>query len=650
MNRILNLITIFLLSAFVVLRLSLCGNIAGNGISLFINSLIVIAFSVWLMKGELRIARLGAIGYLLIAWAVIIILSILWSGYKFSAFINAFQWVTDILLFYLIFQITPSGNEKLPRIVINIFLATAVLVIFYSLYQYFWGLAELRSTIDLTNIPLELKDDFISRVNANELFGTFTYQNSFGAFLVIIIPVFLSLLIQAITKRNLLLGISYLSLTILSACVLYTTGSKGAWIASGVSIVIFGVVALWKGLNRRLRLITPLICSIVLVITAILLMNTESMQVRLGYWQGALGIIKDNFWSGVGLGNFSSHYTMYKPVWAGETIHAHNVFIEVFAELGIIGFILFSAIWLVILFKCFKALSKNLVDSKNRMLIIGFTSAIIGFLIHSLVDFNFSESGLSMSIWLIVGCAIALIYNESSKMQIQSIKINALAKWTLIICGIGVIIGLETRLIPNIMRCDELIEEGKNEISKGAIEGGSKSLWEAKMLNPYDINPYLEIAYFDHSHPFILQEPDIKEFERWQKAVYNEHLDKAIKLNQNSASLYYLKGKFLEEDLSILDTWAKDVKILGDKVWISKAQERIRMDIVESYQKAVYYYPTKPEYLYRLANALDEIGQIDTARDTYQQVLTLNRQVKLNRLKLKEVEIDYILERLKALK
>jgi O-antigen ligase len=639
MNRILNLIALFVLSAFIVLRLFFCGNVIGSGVSLFISSLIIIAFIIWLMKGELRIARLGMLGHLLIAWLTVIILSILWAGYKFPAFTNAFQWVADVLLFYLIIQITLSGTHNFPRIAINIFLVAAVIIIFYGLYQYFWGLAELRSRIDFTNIPFELKDEFSSRVNTNEPFGTFTYQNSLGAFLVIVIPIFLSLLIQSITKYNLLLVISHSVLVILSVFILYTTGSKGAWIAFLVSMVIFWIIALWKRMSKKLRLIVPLTFGVIFIITAVWLINTESMQVRFGYWQGALGIIKDNFWLGVGLGNFPNHYTMYKPVWAGETIHAHNGFIEVFTELGIIGFIVFCAIWAVILFKCFKALSKELLDDKNRLFIIGLVSAILGFLIHSLVDFNFSESGLSMSIWLIAGCVIGLIYNESPK--IQSIKTNWLVKCLLISGGVIVVIGLEALLIPRIMISDEIIEESHDNPSRDK----TKPLLIAKALNPYNIGSYLELACFYHANPFVKQDPNTEEFARWQSFVYDKNLDKAIKLNQNSASLYYLKGKFLEEDESILEVWAKKVKTLEDKVWASRAQEGIRKDIVESYQKAVHYYPTKPEYLYRLGCALEKIDQQQAAKYAYKQALTLSQQVKLNRLKLKEKEIDYILNK-----
>lgn len=169
-----------------------------------------------------------------------------------------------------------------------------------------------------------------------------------GGFLVLVIPILLAGLIKSISNRHWSLVIGHLSFVILMGFILYTTGAKGAWVACLISLIIFTILLIWRYLSKTLRLIIPVLSLIILGILFLAVVKDESMQIRFGYWQGAWEVIRHNLWTGVGFNNFINHYTMYKPVWAGETTQAHNVLLEVFSGLGIIGFVTFCSIWLII--------------------------------------------------------------------------------------------------------------------------------------------------------------------------------------------------------------------------------------------------------------------------------------------------------------
>ena len=72
-------------------------------------------------------------------------------------------------------------------------------------------------------------------------------------------------------------------------------------------------------------------------------MDTSSTQQRLRFYKAALNSILDNPVFGIGLGNWKIHATEYdKPFMIDYTVpyHVHNDFLEMIAEIGIIGFIL----------------------------------------------------------------------------------------------------------------------------------------------------------------------------------------------------------------------------------------------------------------------------------------------------------------------
>src|SRR5579864_2361854 len=52
----------------------------------------------------------------------------------------------------------------------------------------------------------------------------------------------------------------------------------------------------------------------------------------------------DHFWLGVGPGNYEANYDKYfLPGWPFALGHAHNFYINTFAEMGIVGLIAFVA-------------------------------------------------------------------------------------------------------------------------------------------------------------------------------------------------------------------------------------------------------------------------------------------------------------------
>ena len=125
------------------------------------------------------------------------------------------------------------------------------------------------------------------------------------------------------------------------------------------------------------------------------LLSSDTFYTRVEYWQQAFDIIKDNFFNGIGVGNWISTYPKYGLYHFSEidilngrllVSNPHNDFLMVFSEIGIFGFLCYLGIFLSILYQAFW-LSKNEVKSSDRKNASYFLFFIICYLIVAFFDF-----------------------------------------------------------------------------------------------------------------------------------------------------------------------------------------------------------------------------------------------------------------------
>ena len=389
---------IFLLATGITVRLIISSSIAGSGLNLLVNVFIWLAFLVYLLEKtfstnnndskhhSLRLPHPAMdkwtsplLKLLLFIFTILIIVSFMKASYKFGAFPYLSTWITDIIIFYLIYQLCIQHPQQIISFII-LFLSNALIITLSALHQHFKGLKELVSEIQqnpqlLNTIPIELRNDFWGRIAAAEPFATFIYQNSLGAFLVIVIPIILTILLfikkptsptaQSIKYwdrfKYLFCWFVLLIITTLMFFVLIKTGSKGALVSFIVSVIIIFILHL--KLSKTVRIIL-LIGGIVLFVflfslTLNIILSSDnphwtdsissSLKVRFDYWRATVKIIKDNIWRGVGLNQFGAKYLYYKSYQAGETIKTHNDYLQIASEMGLPALIIFILIWFLIL-------------------------------------------------------------------------------------------------------------------------------------------------------------------------------------------------------------------------------------------------------------------------------------------------------------
>ena len=137
------------------------------------------------------------------------------------------------------------------------------------------------------------------------------------------------------------------------------------------------------------------------------LASPATLELRFSYWRTGWLMAWDNLWSGVGLGNFAVAYPNYQYLGAGDVRMAHNDYLQVLCETGLLGALLFCGFWGYVGVWGARRIRAT-ASSADRWLLCGLYAGIVAFLVHSLVDFNFYNPSLATLAFLLTGCFFAL--------------------------------------------------------------------------------------------------------------------------------------------------------------------------------------------------------------------------------------------------
>ncbi|NLJ84791.1 MAG: O-antigen ligase family protein [Halanaerobiaceae bacterium] len=210
-----------------------------------------------------------------------------------------------------------------------------------------------------------------------------------------------------------------------SVCALLATQSRGAWLGFAGMFVILIL------LNYKKKI--ALIFLVILVLAAGLLMINPTLNdrflsifslekggnmTRIHIWQASLDMIKDKPLQGVGLGVFPDVYPEYAPPAAKKEktfAFAHNIFLQMAAELGLFGLLLF-----ILAFAHAYFLAYKLTKSGNPFY-QGIFASLAGVFIHQQVDLPIWKTNIGIGFWLLLGLAVGLYAVEAKKTAVTTV-------------------------------------------------------------------------------------------------------------------------------------------------------------------------------------------------------------------------------------
>jgi len=135
----------------------------------------------------------------------------------------------------------------------------------------------------------------------------------------------------------------------------------------------------------------------------------NNIQWRLDIWRASLKMIQDRPVIGHGINTFMRTLRQYDNGAYLNPTYAHNCYIQVTAETGILGLSCF----LYILLQMFRSAKDHIAEKlKNidlRFIAIGLLTGALAFLTHSFFDVNFYSLQLSVHFWFMVGMLFAVM-------------------------------------------------------------------------------------------------------------------------------------------------------------------------------------------------------------------------------------------------
>jgi O-antigen ligase/tetratricopeptide (TPR) repeat protein len=200
---------------------------------------------------------------------------------------------------------------------------------------------------------------------------------------------------------------------------IFVSLSRGGIISLTMALLFFVLVLPRKTFNFKYVTYGFLVCSIALMVTwfgwgsiiekfGTTFTDTGNItNIRLQLWQDSLNIIHDFFLTGTGFGTFIHIYPLYKTV-ANDAIldHAHNDYIELLTDGGIVGFVLAACFILTIILHAWK----NLKIRRDRYAIlvsIGALTGIVSILFHSVTDFNMHNGANGLYFFFLCGLLVS---------------------------------------------------------------------------------------------------------------------------------------------------------------------------------------------------------------------------------------------------
>ena len=114
-------------------------------------------------------------------------------------------------------------------------------------------------------------------------------------------------------------------------------------------------------------------------------------------------------WVGVGPAAFKYVYPRYAIV--GYTEAAHQNYLQMFAELGLAGGLIFLWFLGAVLYTGGRAAAAA-PDFRGRVLAVGGICGLVAFMVHSLLDYDWYIGAINVTVWLIAGMLVYLSQTE----------------------------------------------------------------------------------------------------------------------------------------------------------------------------------------------------------------------------------------------
>ena len=345
-------------------------------------------------------------------FALAIVLSTLFSPFPIVALWN----VSRILCFLILLYV--GRNCIYSRFIIPIF----------KLEHLWFGIISIGMITGIISLILWrpspemwLSQEFNDAIRNHLPLGN---NNFMGGYEVLLFPLSFTFTLAYPHWRRIVGGLA----SLVSVTILYTSGSRGALLGAIVIVFLFALAFLFQTKGKQ-RWVAIGMSSLSFLLMGIALFSNPRIrqflvaggfqpaidrilqdgpiQDRLIMLQSLGNLLHDRPWVGVGAGNMSLVYNLYRPIesgnWSMHVQQLHNTPAQILGELGIFGFLAYVGflgyfIWLNL------KLYPYWETKVQRCLALGIGISLLGYATSSLTDYQLENIGISTllitNLWL----------------------------------------------------------------------------------------------------------------------------------------------------------------------------------------------------------------------------------------------------------
>ena len=277
-------------------------------------------------------------------------------------------------------------------------------------------------------------------------FGTFEQPNPYAGYLGLIAPVALGVALAVTSEQSAVNSKTvhrspftvHLLIVILAAAALaamlaalFMSWSRGAWLGVGAALVITTVVQSRRAL--ALSVIAAFVLTIVVLLSSINIIpsvvaerfsgvadyfgvfDVRGVKVndtnyaiveRMAHWESAAMMFAAHPLLGVGIGNYAVAYPAYAlPGWSNPLGHAHNYYLNVAAEAGIVGLVAYVILWVAAFWQGWRAVRGT--RGWHRGIAAGLLGMLVALSVHNGFD-NLFVHGMHVQVGIGLGIVAAM--------------------------------------------------------------------------------------------------------------------------------------------------------------------------------------------------------------------------------------------------
>lgn len=332
-------------------------------------------------------------------------------------------------------------------------------------------------------------------------------------------------------------------------------------------------------------------------------LQERNAQGRIAFYKDSFKIIKDYPILGAGGGGWLTLYQMYQS-YSYWTTQAHNYFLQMWIEVGIVGLGLFIASMLILIYKLFK-LYKTVESENNKITISIIFTAVVGILVHAFMDFDLSLVSLTNILWTFIGilASSTLTISDREIVPNKSKDKTFKSKYGYMNIALSIFLVLVIIGSSSLILSDSCKEKGLAANERQNINDALKHFEKASKLDPFMPEYKMDLGAF---YKAMYQGTGTRDY--LEKAI--ESVDKGLNLASYNSKLNAVGSSFFMS--------------IGQ---VDKALELVEKSIDLQPMRVENYIQKCDAYLTVFYHYIEQ-GDMDKAKEVLEKGYNVKQQIK----------------------